>query len=280
MPNHVSRGQSALELGGFEQKPEDTPYCHDSFPEGTLIGIALGSPRDSPLPPSPPEHTERHAPQRPKVSRWKSFGSLFGKKGMARSASASPCYYSRHPPYREMTPSFSFHDRNLEASSVAHCYASREGSPEESLRPAQSTSPKRTPTIGSKSLRRKMSFKRSISQREGLKGASQLNRNRSYTTPLPRPQEDSPKLKLDGKSLLQVEIPSVEMERYSVMFSNLLQPPTTSSLLARRQAHLDELYTGASNEEARDTVSISVIPTFSRGHVTDYAKYNHRGSCL
>ena len=48
-----------------------------------------------------------------------------------------------------------------------------------------------------------------------------------------------------GGQLLDVDIPSVEMERYSVMFGNLLPKPAgmSSSLLARRQATLDKLKT-------------------------------------
>lgn len=64
-----------------------------------------------------------------------------------------------------------------------------------------------------------------------------------------------PRKQLEGGSLLQVEIPNIELERYSVMFSSLLHPgqqPVPSrqpspnrqpSLLARRQANLQELST-------------------------------------
>lgn len=47
----------------------------------------------------------------------------------------------------------------------------------------------------------------------------------------------------DGKPLLDVDIPSIQMERYSVMFSGLLQqsPNTSSSLLQRRQGASDKL---------------------------------------
>ncbi len=269
MPNYISRGQSALDLRESQQSPEitvNTPFSHDAFLGETLIGIALGSPRDSPLPPLPPEDSEKYVPQKPKLSRWKSFGGLFGRKGLIRSASTSPYYASQPPPYHEPTPSITFQGQNVEASSVTHCYASCTESPLESLRQMQSTSPKRTPTMGSKSLRRKMSFKRSNSQRKGIHGGSRPNKKRSYTAPLPRSQEDGSKLQVNGGPLLQVEIPNVEMERYSVMFSNLLQPPTTSCLLARRQAHLEELDTGTLANEATDVVSGSVFMpgSFSR----------------
>lgn len=46
-----------------------------------------------------------------------------------------------------------------------------------------------------------------------------------------------------NRSLLDVSIPDVTMERYSVMFGNLLQPGTnqSSSLLARRQANAEKI---------------------------------------
>ncbi|TLD17909.1 uncharacterized protein PgNI_01747 [Pyricularia grisea] len=44
-----------------------------------------------------------------------------------------------------------------------------------------------------------------------------------------------------GSPFLNVEIPDIKMERYSVMFSGLLNPQSSSSLLARRQATLDRL---------------------------------------
>lgn len=51
-----------------------------------------------------------------------------------------------------------------------------------------------------------------------------------------------PEIKLDGGPLLDVDIPSIEMERYSVMFDSVIKPiSSASSLLARRQATLDKL---------------------------------------
>ncbi|KAK7192689.1 hypothetical protein DPSP01_006883 [Paraphaeosphaeria sporulosa] len=64
-----------------------------------------------------------------------------------------------------------------------------------------------------------------------------------------------------GKPLLDVDIPSVQMERYSVMFSGLLQPQTTnasSSLLQRRQGAADKvkplngLSVKSNNDQSRD----------------------------
>ncbi|KAI9167054.1 hypothetical protein HJFPF1_03173 [Paramyrothecium foliicola] len=51
------------------------------------------------------------------------------------------------------------------------------------------------------------------------------------------------RLNTPGGPFLDVEIPSVEMERYSVMFGNVLNAQSSSSLLARRQATLDRVKT-------------------------------------
>ena len=62
--------------------------------------------------------------------------------------------------------------------------------------------------------------------------------------PLPTSQDASDStspMKLRQNSLLQVEIPHIEMERYSIMFSTLLQPSRTLPLLARRHGHLAEI---------------------------------------
>ena len=62
---------------------------------------------------------------------------------------------------------------------------------------------------------------------------------------------------MPGPSLLQVEIPCVELERYSVMFGDVLEPEKRQSkpqpsLLARRQTYLEALHTVADmNGEVR-----------------------------
>ena len=265
MPNYTSYAQSALDLQESVQSPEDTLgtlFSTDGFPGETYIGIALGSPRDNPLPPLPPEDMERYVPRKQKVSRWKSFSGLFGKKGLSRSVSASPCSYPQLPPYGETTATIAFDERRIEASSVACSHTSRAELLHGDLGSAQSLAPHRAAIVRNKSLRKKMSF-RSSSQRKGIQSGRRVNRERSHTTPLPRHQDDSPNLQLNAESLLQVEIPSVEMERYSIMFSNLLQPPTTSSLLARREAHLENLYTGAAAKDIEHTVSILITPCLS-----------------
>ncbi|KAK2629667.1 hypothetical protein QTJ16_000487 [Diplocarpon rosae] len=56
---------------------------------------------------------------------------------------------------------------------------------------------------------------------------------------------DGPRPTPKGFGLLDVDIPSVQLERYSIMFGSLLEKPESlqSSLLARRQATLEKLKT-------------------------------------
>ncbi|KXJ95374.1 hypothetical protein Micbo1qcDRAFT_192416 [Microdochium bolleyi] len=74
--------------------------------------------------------------------------------------------------------------------------------------------------------------------------------------PMPSPYGASSKAldPQDGQSgMLDVNIPSIELERYSVMFEKVLNPSRTS-LLSRRQGALEQLKTvGESNEEPRDS---------------------------
>lgn len=84
---------------------------------------------------------------------------------------------------------------------------------------------------------------------------------RSATTPIPsnmvandfpavprlfvsQSAQQVPTLTGDGKPLLDVSIPDIKLDRYSVMFGNLLQPASSnrsSSLLVRRQGNTDKL---------------------------------------
>lgn len=69
------------------------------------------------------------------------------------------------------------------------------------------------------------------------------------------PETQNPEIRLEGEPLLNVEIPSVEMERYSVMFGSVIKPTASaSSLLARRQATLDRLK--VVNEAIAEHVSV------------------------
>ncbi|KAG8669987.1 hypothetical protein FPOAC2_09330 [Fusarium poae] len=85
---------------------------------------------------------------------------------------------------------------------------------------------------GSGGMGRKMSLR-------AFRGDSSKKRAQRVAVPPSSP----PPMPAIPRSLLDVEIPDVKMDRYSVMFNSVLQPQqgSASSLLARRQANLDHL---------------------------------------
>ncbi|KAF5022355.1 hypothetical protein F66182_5604 [Fusarium sp. NRRL 66182] len=87
-------------------------------------------------------------------------------------------------------------------------------------------------------LGRKMSLR-------ALRGDSGKKRAEKAALPPPSSPPPVPAIPSIPQSLLDIEIPSIKMDRYSVMFNSVLQPPQgpAPSLLARRQATLDHLQT-------------------------------------
>lgn len=258
----------------------------DSYPPEEMIGIALGSPRH-PMPPysqdggtswtskSPePIHSCSQLSEgdalRSKGSRWKTFGGLFGKRsGYGQNLPASS-HYQIHE--KQSSPhSHRTHDQlqHRQTSSVQMKPQDSTGESQQNglsrdwIGPAQLHSPqdredqgfRRKPSLRRNNVLRKQAkevqkadtkaTKRLKGQNEGkCNPSSEVTATRIVPRPMPR---DSP--------LLQVEIPNIELERYSIMFSALLQPSQQSnhnrqsspkrppSLLARRQANFQELQT-------------------------------------
>ena len=66
--------------------------------------------------------------------------------------------------------------------------------------------------------------------------------------------------------LLDVNIPSIEMERYSIMFGEVLRPQSASSLLARRQAALNRLKTIGDAENRREELARPQLPKTPYSH--------------
>lgn len=219
------------------------------------IGMALGSPThppnalqsQSPMVSSirneTPDSVETYvdndahvaAPSKQKASKWKIFGGLFG--GSKKNAGSSQAFYQLQP----------------EGAVVQATVEADYGNFGEPV----GTCPQRSKSRG---RGRTNSERKNDKHKPGLK--------RAQTAPLNFDSQDSnngnamtgaPTITLDGGPLnvhpakthahggllLDVDIPSVQMERYSIMFGSLLQKPTasSSSLLARRQATLDRLKT-------------------------------------
>ena len=233
-------------------KRTDTP---ESMMDGRLavanvdqagIGMALGSPSQQPnawqSPPpfestarswSPDEPSSPFVPARQKSRRWKLLGGLFGGSKKQILASEPQPFYQLQPELiNEMT-------ETAEHVNFAEPTIQSDGRPD---RPGNRG--------------------RAYSERNNAK--SKPDMRRANTVPMNFDSQDperermkTPKITLDGGPMnqlesrhgglmLNVDIPSIEMERYSVMFGSVLQKPTSassSSLLARRQATLERLKT-------------------------------------
>ncbi|KAH7017587.1 hypothetical protein EDB80DRAFT_291049 [Ilyonectria destructans] len=103
------------------------------------------------------------------------------------------------------------------------------------LKLVKETKPAKEPKSGG--LGRKVSLR-------ALRGDSRARRAAEKLEPMPSPPSPPPAMPQLSGPLLNVEIPSIKMERYSVMFGGVLGTQnSSSSLLARRQATLDRLKT-------------------------------------
>ena len=209
-------------------------------PRPMEIGMALGSPAHPPaiyqldtsdmytrnFSPAHTDHSSEggaiNSPPmlRRKSSKWKTLGGLFGGKKHTHQA-----FYQVQPevPRLQPTDQYLHIDEPLEIEQI----------PKSQLR------------------------KRASSERKNKKGHPEVKRSQTapinFTYPDATGRYQTPEITLDGerlsdninsKGLLNVDIPSIQMERYSIMFSGVLQKSgPQSSLLARRQATLDRLKT-------------------------------------
>jgi hypothetical protein len=253
------------------QKPSfsrtDTP---ESMMDGRLagmgvvpgeIGMALGSPSQQPInwqSPSPFEPTARSSspdeqasspvPSRQKSRRWKLLGGLFGGNKKQTASSPQPFYQLQPDPVQQRV--------------VGEDYDSF-GEP---------------PVSSERRLERSENRGRANSERKSEKVKPDMRRANTVPTNFDwhdpeRERMKIPQVTLDeapstrnqshnGGLMLDVDIPSIQMERYSVMFGSVLQKPTStsSSLLARRQATLEKLKTV--NETLASRVSHHAIGLF------------------
>jgi hypothetical protein len=190
------------------------------------------------------------APPKQKASKWKMFGGLFGGKKNIET---------QHQPFYQLQPETTQQGVTV-ATTTETSYTSLGGPPPLNKEPSESRSKGR-----------------SVSTRKTKKKEARPDVKRSNTLPPSRSEFQAasgwgtPKLTLEGGPLnettqvahkplghkLDVDIPSIELERYSVMFGNVLQTGsnTTSSLLARRQATLERLRTV--NEALASKVGLS-----------------------
>ena len=197
-----------------------------------------------------------------KISRWKTFGGLLGRKASSNPSrtsapfSPSPATAPFYPPPR-LSSNLSRRETSqkqknessqpvLSPTRKPNTRARSKSSPEQvtDLRPdvlksKNATSPKSTsnspPKLKSRPSLRRL---RKPMPRDNLESPKASQSPRVAQSP------NVPELQVWAPPTLDIDIPSVEMERYSVMFGNLLQSETQPSLLARRQANLDKIKGG------------------------------------
>jgi hypothetical protein len=224
------------------------------------IGMALGSPSQQPMTwqsPSPFESTARSSspdeqasspvPSRQKSRRWKLLGGLFGNKKQTAST-PQPFYHLQPDPVQQRV--------------VGEDYDSFGEPPVSSTRKLEK----------SENRGRANSERQSEKVKPDMRRANTVPTNFDWQDP-ERERMKVPQVTLDGAPItrnqsingglmLDVDIPSIQMERYSVMFGSVLQKPTntSSSLLARRQATLEKLKTV--NETLASKVSHHAIGLF------------------
>lgn len=221
----------------------DTPkHLHSPHPldlnliamhaEALGIGMALGSPSHQPVSQQPvqqidmdgttawtPQEDHRipaseSMPSKQKHSKWKLLGGLFGKK----SAASPPVPHQPQPTNLDYKDSYEPHSEPQNSGKSRPARGRTESEPRISPRKPHLKRAHTTQVYGD------------------LENAPTIDE--SHKLP--------PAIRLDGGPMLDVDIPSTHMERYSVMFGSVLQRPSNdqpSSLLARRQATLDKLKT-------------------------------------
>jgi len=242
-PESIPDANPEVKMSTYRQQPVDLE-----------IGMALGSPAHPPSgwksqPVSwKPQHQGDSTPRtlspeqdmamdgpvnvtKPKGSRWKLLGGLFGAG--RKNSEPQPFYQLQPEPTHQVT---------IEADTGNFAEPSVEKRPRARGR-TLTTSERMTEKIKPEMIR---SNTLPVNVDYNFTGASRppeiiVNNSRDFVNAASghnyRPQ-----------GLLDVDIPTIQMERYSIMFGSVLQknPPTAagaSSLLARRQATLDKLKT-------------------------------------
>ena len=245
------------------------------YSDEIMIGLALGSPGHNPMP-SPPENDRDvddipdnfSLPRYPssqmgylcqvgagepaltrKGSKWKTLGGLLGKKkSVAQAPKASPFYQldgpSQQGPANQLIPqdhleTNALRRKRADSARTVQGKRGRAGT-------LQSTTKVEVGGLLRRNSSRRKGFRRKKTDADKL-----LPEMRILHSALSAHAavEDQQPLMTDllppGPSLLQVQIPNVELERYSVMFGDVLQGKIQAkpqpSLLSRRQGHSEEL---------------------------------------
>lgn len=273
---------------GLRPRPlEGVDSAHST--DEIVIGLALGSPRQNPLPALPAEDhdyfenvfstsskvsipastrgTETGETNlKRKWSRWKAFGGLFGRNDVTLP------FNQLDQSNRDPLPKQVVAPKSPEPHSTSGAPKRRNANSEKTEK--VNGQAKSSQDVGRWGLlSRSGSLNRSSSR---LKGR-QKSKIQETLPDLPIPQmpgtiqplrshainKDDALPQLGGPSLLQVEIPTVEMERYSVMFGDVLQPQVgpklQSSPLVQRSRNLEELDLSAGVENEVSPIWLAIV---------------------
>lgn len=256
--------------------------AHHGFLDRELIGLALGSPRESSLPALPAAETNNiekrcQSPtststlqsgsststsilevEKPSGMKWRNLGGFFGKKASNASTQPSALFYQaepldrggnlQQPPLQEQQQAIQ-HARSGETTRNRRLW-----SPESDSSHIVENAPPPSPFVksdecGSGDHRKKRSLRKRLGKIQ-IASSSNLTvsplalvshelQGREEKNPTLPPKdratmEEPATLKLHGGSLLEVEIPSIQLERFSIMFDNLLHPQPQVTLMAHR----------------------------------------------
>ena len=265
---------NAMQAPSNAQVPQPhAGLAHRLGSDEIIIGLALGSPRQSPTLAMSPDDRDVgvpsvcSSPEKPastpgnpdemgggsksikrKGSKWKTLGSFFGRRGVR-----SPPPLSQLDQKQQSGPAKQLITQDqFETNALCRKRAdSGHGSKVRQLDLSKGM-------LGDENsglLRRTSLRRRGLRRRKVEEGQPEMERiPAKYTAHAIAvnlgPRGEQQESRMPGSSLLQVEIPCVELERYSVMFGDVLKPQIRHSkpqpsLLARRQAHLEELHTVA-----------------------------------
>ena len=245
------------------------------YSDEIMIGLALGSPGHNPMPPQPASDRDVDdipdnfsLPRYPssqmgyvcevgggrttltrKGSKWKTLGGLLGRKKMvAQAPKASPFYQLDEPsqqgPINQLIPQDHLETNALrrKRADSARTVQGKRGR----ANTLQNTTKVEVGGLLRRNSSRKKGFRRKKTDADELVPEMRvLHSALSAHAAVEDQQSLMPNLLPPGLSLLQVQIPNVEMERYSVMFGDVLQGEGQARpqplLLSERQSHVEEL---------------------------------------
>lgn len=243
--NEWDQPPSSFRDRGHGSNPPSSSGSMASHHDPQTIGVALGSPSVYTQPPRLGTPTARPgtsnsivqpadsppSPPKRKTSRWKKIGGLFRAKQALDRSSPAPFYQVR------------LNDQEIQQQQQQQPLRS---SPETVSAPPVAQPPWANGYPKNHDYREIFPEVEDDDKRQDVKGDWKPNGYARGEAPWDFLKDDEENQRhAAGKEepLLKVDIPDVHMERYSVMFGNLLGKGNRSTLLARRSKHLEKLKT-------------------------------------